>query len=391
MTHEKTHANITNSLRCNFCFRKFHSIESLEYHFQHHLRTTRIYSGKTFSDAHGMNGRLLCDLCDRSLGKSLLLIAHIKGHLETTPYLCKICDLKYTDAVSYEQHMLDHSEKDLFQCKECGDFFETYKLLHSHRRNAQRRASNQFEKLRPCRTCGKLYTKRTMRDHIKIHCKSAKVPNVCHFCGKKIKTKPNFFSHLRIHEGLSRLKCKLCKNHFFSEEALNAHEIRRHSKKPQPYKCSYCESRFSKPGIRMRHEMVFHTQERPPKKDTTHKCKECGKIFYGRSSKLRCHYDAVHLKHKKFECTVCNMKFTQQSSLLRHRQIHNDDKRHECSICHHKFLQKYALTRHMLVHTGDKPHHCDQCAQSFRQIFGLTKHIRKYHSKTGSKCKDTKK
>ena len=79
---------------------------------------------------------------------------------------------------------------------------------------------------------------------------------------------------------------------------------------------------------------------------------------------------------------ICNRKFTQDDTLLRHiRTVHDQVKAFECPHCPHEATTSGALKQHILTHTGEKNFKCDICDKKFTGSSNLNRHIRTVHDK----------
>ena len=62
---------------------------------------------------------------------------------------------------------------------------------------------------------------------------------------------------------------------------------------------------------------------------------------------------------------------------MKHMRIHEPQKKFQCEICERRFTQKGALTEHLIVHTNIKAYTCLKCKKSFRHKHGLQNHLKR--------------
>ncbi|KAK5637826.1 hypothetical protein RI129_000188 [Pyrocoelia pectoralis] len=97
-----------------------------------------------------------------------------------------------------------------------------------------------------------------------------------------------------------------------------------------------------------------------------YQCKLCGRdcgakysVFY---SHVRRHFI------KKFPCTYCGKKFSNDKLRL-HMRSHTNEKPYPCEQCPARFTTGTSLKRHRLSHTGEKPFICDVCGKGMYSFF----------------------
>ncbi|KAI9761471.1 MAG: hypothetical protein M4579_000981 [Chaenotheca gracillima] len=73
---------------------------------------------------------------------------------------------------------------------------------------------------------------------------------------------------------------------------------------------------------------------------------------------------------------ICSKRFARKSDLGRHERIHNDERLYGCEDCKKSFIQRSALTVHKRTHTGEKPHWCrfPECVRKFSDSSSLARH-----------------
>ncbi|EPQ05554.1 Zinc finger and SCAN domain-containing protein 5B [Myotis brandtii] len=55
---------------------------------------------------------------------------------------------------------------------------------------------------------------------------------------------------------------------------------------------------------------------------------------------------------KLYRCTICMKRFTHESTLFGHQQVHTQEKPYQCYICHKRFSHRRNLNIHMSTHSG---------------------------------------
>lgn len=144
----------------------------------------------------------------------------------------------------------------------------------------------------------------------------------------------------------------------------------------KPYKCSYCNKKFTTSGDLNRHERM-HRGEKP------YKCNTCNKTFTYSSSLNK--HERIHKGEKPYKCSYCNKTFTESGQLKNHERIHRGEKPYKCSFCNKTFTESGNLTSHERIHRGEKPHKCTHEGCTFASAISgnLKSHIQRNHTKEG--------
>ena len=123
--------------------------------------------------------------------------------------------------------------------------------------------------------------------------------------------------------------------------------------------------------------MRKHIENIHEKKEPTHECEICGKMF-GNIHRLAIHIKGVHEKQRPFKCANCDKSFFVKSSLKAHvEQVHEGKKRvrpkmakvesteiFKCLQCDKQFQTKPGLNTHIdivHIHMGKKRFECTDC------------------------------
>ncbi|XP_045537725.1 transcriptional repressor CTCFL [Papilio machaon] len=118
-----------------------------------------------------------------------------------------------------------------------------------------------------------------LRIHIqKLHT-SADQPFKCKICDEMFPDRYTWKIHHKTHKGEKCYKSKICSFAGCSMARLKTHMLKHMDIKP--FACKQCEQRFRQKQLLRRHENLYHTPGyvRPPSKEKTHSCHECGRAF----------------------------------------------------------------------------------------------------------------
>ena len=90
---------------------------------------------------------------------------------------------------------------------------------------------------------------------------------------------------------------------------------------------------------------------------------------------MKIHKDSVHGKLKFWKCDLCPRSFGLKRSLQIHKDSIHDNIKFECTLCDKLFTQETHLRTHKQKHP-----HCEPCGKSFTQKLHLDKHMQEDHA-----------
>uniref|UniRef100_A0A8D8S124 Zinc finger protein 26 n=1 Tax=Cacopsylla melanoneura TaxID=428564 RepID=A0A8D8S124_9HEMI len=222
-----------------------------------------------------------CYLCDVSLSNKYQKKKHYKSVHKGMPYFptftCPICKKTFKNQEFYSDHVSAHEGKRRHVCDVCGSDFSTFYHLSNHKRVHY----PQPKKIYECKKCDSKFSSRSALSYhkYKIHEKKSWQ---CPTCGKVLAAYDR--NHLRIHEKEQKYVCETCGKRFNCPQYLKDHTLSHGPVKP--FKCYYCEKRFTQRTPRSIHIRKFHTKE------------------------------------TRYECNTCTVKFVTKDLLKKHMHDH---------------------------------------------------------------------
>jgi len=274
----------------------------------------------------------------------------------------------------------------------------------------------------PCDFCGKTYTKRSLRWHMKkehgeilskrhkceickksfnkirllelhkkyyheqgnIDGKGGKNPEnqkglklfFCHLCDKSYTKVYHLDDHMKkshgdvdinVQGGLQKFSCKPCGKTFDQRIELALH-IKNTHEGQKNYKCRICEKSYSTHQYLVQHNDTVHLGLQ------NFACGKCDKICTDVED-LKHHIATLHDDSIFTACDICDKKFDNKYNLTAHiKKIHN---KYPCQFCGKKFNDSFLKTHIITVHTDDslKPFKCSICPKGFAQQNKLQVHM----------------
>ncbi|KAK3857801.1 hypothetical protein Pcinc_035968 [Petrolisthes cinctipes] len=260
-----------------------------------------------------------------------------------------------------------------FECGECGKTFVRKNTLQSHmtlHNNEKICKAKSYE----CEVFEETFKpKKTSLNHKpKANHSNSFRKFACKECGKIFKNNFNLQSHMPVHTGEKRHKCKVCGETFMHRNSLYYDHMPIHTN-VKPFKCGECSKAFSR-KYTLKCHMTVHTGAR------NYPCGECDKAFSQKSSR-NLHLRKIHKGAKKFECIECGKTFCNKSNFQSHLVFHSQGKTFPCDVCGKLFTSKSKLTLHTKIHTGENKFHCRKCGKFFIKKGNLKNHLTRCNRK----------
>ncbi|KNC28964.1 hypothetical protein FF38_13785 [Lucilia cuprina] len=271
-------------------------------------------------------------------------------------------------------------------CETCSKTFITvYKLKRHQQRvhptiyktNPRPKVNLDIKGPVDCELCAKTYDniQKFKRHQKRIHPEEYKnEPIVCDKCSKEFENMYKFRRHhQRVHPipNQETHKCPLCSKEFKNKFYVSEH-IKVVHEKLKPYNCSHCPKTFASGHSKRIHELS-HTDIFP------YECEWCDKRFR-LPSKLKIHSE-IHTTKPELLCPICHRSQKSTKDLEDHVKSH-DDNRLQCPSCGHLFRRSSQLKDHYnAVHLKLRPYKCEFCELGFGDRKTRRMHERKYHPK----------
>ena len=259
----------------------------------------------------------MCENCDYSAPRRVLVITHMKSH---GIHQCKRCKYRADSAEGLDEHLvMEHKDRsDCKFCKLCNRYVKCNEIpLEKHMEECQGRVPFK------CPECNKEFQyESSLKCHVVSHYPDKPKLFSCDQCDYKSNYKANLKKHIRhIHEQKKErdIKCLDCDKMFYTDENMRRH-LKLHSEE-RPYKCEKkdCDKAFKTPNG-LKFHILSHNEE-------------------------------------PLTCSLCSKEFKTERCLVQHnKEVHDGaPKSFKCHFegCEFAFYKKSGLDRHIAYHTGN--------------------------------------
>ena len=328
--------------KCDVCHKPYKHAKALKIHMDTHknIRYKCDTCGKDFSVLHSLKMHIMCGhrdlfgdspvnemectICGKILSSVVNLRLHKQIHDGNQGHVCDLCGALFSRKTDKDRHRMTHTGEKPYKCDLC-DYaciqpgeFNRHKLKHSDQSGGQGRYSCPF-----CEK--KLVSKTEMAGHIGKHIDDVKSGDKeshvsCTLCNLVLKSRSELIFHVRrLHDkqGLMKKKvfeCQICNTCQGSKFMLNKHMLKEHNTSGISYSCDICGLKVLSISSLNKHKKRAHSSDEFP-------CPVCGKLFKHKSN-LKDHVRLVHEKIRKYQCSLCGLKFSERRYLRKHEQKH---------------------------------------------------------------------
>lgn len=420
-----------------------------KYHLRCHIIAKHKQSDKC-KEVHAVKAPYKCTYlnCNRRFRIKSSMTSHLRVHLGIRTYNCEVCERKFLDITSLKRHRLLHTGEKPFTCDLCGKKFRRKHHLEQHTtcrpqniiqteiKTENLEETQCTEQSYKCQYCEESFNSSIgFNNHIRRHLQPKS--NECQICNRTFSDSTCLKRHMLIHTGEKPFACDLCNQKFRRKHHLEMHLASKHNleqkfddikAKYKVYKCDTCRQEFTQSKKFKKHLREHSSDAKLPKSqnliqygptEEAYKCSydNCDESF-GSKIGLNNHIRG-HVRPKSYNCEICMIKLSNNSSLRRHLRIHMEKKpftcdlcsekfsgkrnlqqhitykhkseaksdkqelkfwNYKCEICEFKFIYFINFKQHLLIHTGKTSFSCDICNDKFRIEHDLKRHMRSKHT-----------
>lgn len=338
------------------------------------------------SNVVNIEGKYICDTCNRVYPSRKRLTIHLKIHSSTRRvFQCDVCNRNYFDKETLRDHLYSHFGIKPYQCK-YPDCEHKFSHASGRRQHHKKHRLNLSVKPQP---------KRQPSDGSLL----------CQVCSKDFANQKRLSIHMKTHDSSRQLfECEICDRKYLDKFTLRDHMYTHSGQKP--YLCLLgCDKGFSHASGRRQHHRLHHSSSKNDEGLTENGdnrvvenilCEHCGRSFASQlrllfhmkvHDSLKTKVDRSHSISGPVQCAICGGMYRNSKRLRAHiRKVHEKTKRgrapmFECDYCHRQYRDKVTLTDHMNIHTGQKPFKCKHnCGKAFAYASGRRQHYIYYHA-----------
>ena len=337
--------------------------------------------------------KLGCPICGELTGN----IGSIKSHIDNHATACLLCGTDHNHGYLLEDHFYDQhcNAESKLSCTFCKySIAKTrYRVFLHHIREHYGIAKYK------CKLCGLWFDQcKGLDTHLENYhfvSNTLQCP-----CCMEFETRKASAMTLHWFHGCSKLRCRQCKNAYFTSiRDLYRHEKLCGQKEPR-YDCNVCSCRFTARLHLQSHIVVHHDktagfpclEERcgyvaPTKQRYDQHMVGCHRMNGTQTSSLSRSY--LGMFEEVYRCRFPDCDFSGQSESELKTHVSDQHRNYQqnypemlkCNLCGVLVMEKYGLRRHNIyVHNATSKFYCNECDLYFRCKSDLKMHVQRLHN-----------
>eukprot|EP01083_Nonionella_stella_P039588 107654_1 len=263
---------------------------------------------------------------------------------------------------------------------------------HDPSGNISNASSSHSKETHECTQCDAIcQSEDDLQKHIQSdHCwiTSTSKAHHCDECDKSFNSPRLLYSHLRDAHDIVLLDCNQCTEKFKHRVHLKKHQNIAHARTirtPRKRRSTKKDENISNNSHDEDDSSTSSDIKRP------FKCVECD-LSYTQESSLKRHRKKIHSASKQTKCDVCGQQCSNAFELKQHKSKRHDMtvSLYPCSSCRSVFIKKKLLYKHIRTAHNGYPFECGECKQKFKYYLNLKEHEKNKHNKNSKKNKKKK-
>lgn len=321
---------------------------------------------KHMDDTHKkINKTQNCVLCQTELPTQESCLEHLDAHVEFI-FSCPICGVQFGDRDDAPEHLHTHFQDEILNLHE----LTKYEVAYTPGNPVQISCG-------VCRVAFK--TKADFEAHYTSQ-HDTTITYTCAVCWKNYKQYNIFSNHCYNHLVKGKFKCDVCQKTFPRLPMLVVHMETVHISavnNEKPFECVECKQRFSigkslKAHLQDNHGVSYQICSFPG----------CGKMFDSPTALIS--HEIEHRSRPQQRCSNCGLLFKNLFACYKHMDVHKIIK-FNCPICERKYSEKYLIVKHLKDHYQGDMHVCQKCGKVYNRRYRLMQHI-KIHTQETLSC-----
>lgn len=284
--------------------------------------------------AQCVDGRWLCEICNKSLADPKTLTLHVRLHLGKKLKRCSVCNKGFAKQNHLDQHMKRHVPK-TYRCRDCEKVFTTKDERRQHRNDShkiEKAVPKKIDRSTSDETDGVKIGSASELDELVDAAKSKNGEFGCFVCDRKFTEKQTLRLHLVIHNTIEMKRCELCGEGFRMVDQFNDH-MAWHESTDAP-------EREEDAAVA---SYATLAEKNSVEKDAIEKSVDAEDEAVAMASR-------AGIVDGRFKCEICERTLVDRKSLVLHIRLHTGKNLHRCTYCQRGFSKRSHLNRHVGSH-----------------------------------------